>query len=123
MNIRIIPYKLIFHKPAGTSRGILTAKESWYFILSQKEKPDIYGIGECSLLPGLSPELHHNIYEIFRRLESDPEAWLENTSLTSSFPAIRFALETAYLDWQNEGKRILSLGHSQTGKKQFPLMG
>ncbi|MEJ5302041.1 MAG: o-succinylbenzoate synthase [Bacteroidales bacterium] len=123
MNIRIIPYKLIFHKPAGTSRGILTAKESWYFILSQKEKPDIYGIGECSLLPGLSPELHHNIYEIFRRLESDPEAWLENTSLTSSFPAIRFALETAYLDWQNEGKRILFPGPFTNGQKAIPING
>lgn len=45
---------LQFKRPAGTSRGILTTKHSWLIHLKHGNKK---GIGECSIIPGLSPTL------------------------------------------------------------------
>lgn len=50
------PYKLIFKTPGGTSRGVLTEKTSWFITLRDESQPGITGIGECSVLPGLSPD-------------------------------------------------------------------
>lgn len=50
------PYKLIFKTPGGTSRGVLTEKTSWFITSRDESQPGIRGIGECSVLPGLSPD-------------------------------------------------------------------
>ena len=42
---------LDFKRPGGTSRGILTQKETWFLVLKEKAE---YGIGECGLFRGLS---------------------------------------------------------------------
>lgn len=42
---------LIFKRPAGTSRGILTKKPTWFVALHHLR---LKGIGEVSLIPGLS---------------------------------------------------------------------
>lgn len=100
-------YDLEFIRPAGTSRGVLTTKPSW-FIFVIDTKSGITGIGECSIIPGLS---YDNISEIENTLSktcqniNDIDSLLE-TEL-KDFPAIRFGLETALLDIQNGGKRIL----------------
>ncbi|MFV0566862.1 MAG: o-succinylbenzoate synthase, partial [Flavobacteriaceae bacterium] len=44
-------YILNFKQPAGTSRGVLKTKETWFLVLSEKGKT---GIGECGLFRGLS---------------------------------------------------------------------
>ena len=44
---------LKFKTPGGTSRGILNDKESWFIVIVDGEN---YGIGECSLIAGLSPD-------------------------------------------------------------------
>lgn len=44
-------YTLNFKRPSGTSRGVMTTKET-YFI--QIEKDGKIGIGECGILRGLS---------------------------------------------------------------------
>ncbi len=123
MNIRIIHHKLVFRKPVGTSRGVLTDKDSWYLILSTPENPNIRGIGECSLLPGLSPELNSDFVDLLRQIETQPDLWLTDHSLTASYPAIRFALETAYLDWKNGGQRILFPNPFTQGQSGIPING
>ena len=42
---------LLFKQASGTSRGVLTEKETWFLILEQNGQK---GIGECGLLRGLS---------------------------------------------------------------------
>ncbi|MCB0457804.1 MAG: o-succinylbenzoate synthase, partial [Flavobacteriaceae bacterium] len=44
-------YILHFKQPSGTSRGILTTKETWFLMLKYHEN---WGIGECGMLRGLS---------------------------------------------------------------------
>jgi L-alanine-DL-glutamate epimerase-like enolase superfamily enzyme len=44
-------YMLHFKRPSGTSRGVMTEKETWFIVLEQDGKK---GIGECGILRGLS---------------------------------------------------------------------
>ena len=44
-------YILNFKRPIGTSRGVMTEKETWFLILEEKGK---IGIGECGILRTLS---------------------------------------------------------------------
>lgn len=47
-------HTLQFRRPSGTSRGVLKTKDSW--LVSRWEKTQLIGIGECSIIEGLSPE-------------------------------------------------------------------
>ncbi|MGC8865720.1 MAG: o-succinylbenzoate synthase [Bacteroidales bacterium] len=123
MKISVIHHILHFHQPAGTSRGVLTKKDSWFLLLTHPDQPDIIGIGECSVLPGLSPELNTNIGSILNEIENQPDVWLSNPGLSAAFPALRFALETAWLDWQTGGKRLLFPSPFTEGKQAIPING
>lgn len=46
-------YTLDFIRPGGTSRGVLTTKDTWFLLL---EDGDAWGIGECGLFRGLSAD-------------------------------------------------------------------
>ena len=54
IRIGIKKHKLHFLSPAGTSRGILQTKPSWFITMIDTEKPLRVGYGECSIIPGLS---------------------------------------------------------------------
>ena len=45
-----------FKRPSGTSRGVLTEKHAWFLFLSDTGNPAVIGTGECSVIPGLSPD-------------------------------------------------------------------
>jgi o-succinylbenzoate synthase len=118
------PYKLIFKTPGGTSRGVLTEKPSWFISVWDEHQPEIRGTGECSVLPRLSPddrpgiekklqEVCDNIDHLKNSFHSDLEQW----------PAIRFALETALLDLQTGGKKILFPGPFPAGSAGIPING
>ena len=55
-DIRIVERTLQFKQPAGTSRGVLLEKPSFFVVAQDNEEDGRMGIGECSLIPGLSPE-------------------------------------------------------------------
>ena len=55
MNYTLQFLPLTFKIPAGTSRGFLNEKPSWILTL---EKNGIKGVGEISVIEGLSPEFH-----------------------------------------------------------------
>ena len=46
-------HELSFNFPAGTSRGVLTTKKLWLVTVCVDGKQ---GIGECSIIEGLSPD-------------------------------------------------------------------
>lgn len=51
-----IKYTLRFRRPAGTSRGTLRTKDSWIVRIYDDQDPLHFGLGEVSLIPGLSPD-------------------------------------------------------------------
>ena len=108
-------YILRFKFEAGTSRGILKEKTSYYIFIS--DEAGCTGIGECSLLPGLSPDDHPGFENQIERLctvvqPTDLQA-LEYLSafldlnIGYQWPAIRMGFETALLDYLNGGDRII----------------
>ena len=53
-SIQIIPYKLRFKQPAGTSRGVYQEHQIWYVLFLDEADDAHYGIGECAPLHDLS---------------------------------------------------------------------
>ncbi len=119
-----IPYKLLFRQPAGTSRGVLHAKESWFIYIENQDRDDIFGIGECSLIEGLSPDPRENFEQELHTLcdnINEHESWTKKRG--NLYPAIRFGLETALLDLINGGRRVFGQNEFTAGRKGIPING
>ena len=95
-------YLLNFKQPAGTSRGVLRTKESFFLRIEDPTTPFAVGLGEVGVLRGLSVD---DVPELESRL-----AWTaENIHLglevlyarNSAFPSIQFALEQAFSHLQH----------------------
>ncbi|AWK06001.1 o-succinylbenzoate synthase [Flavobacterium crocinum] len=105
MNASYHKYLLQFKRPSGTSRGIMTEKETWFIILEENGKK---GIGECGILRGLSVD-DRDDYEEKLKWACDNihlgekalwEALLE-------FPSIQFGIEMAFLSLKSENPYLL----------------
>lgn len=93
-------YTLIFKTPGGTSRGVLTEKETYFLTLYHQNKK---GIGECALFRGLSFDDVSNYEEKLRWLcKNINEDLLFLKSELENFPSIWIGLEQALLNLQNE---------------------
>lgn len=51
MKATYFKHQLQFKRPSGTSRGVLTYKETWFIQLENNKQQ---GIGECGMFKGLS---------------------------------------------------------------------
>lgn len=87
-------YILEFKRPSGTSRGVMTTKETWFIKLEDDGK---IGIGECGILRGLSiddtPEYETKLQWVCKNIHLGLEA-LRNE--LEEQPSIQFGLETAF---------------------------
>lgn len=90
-------YVLDFKTPSGTSRGILKTKESWFLILTENEQ---FGIGECSLLSGLSYDDRPEYEDQLERLCTAINTQKQLPNLVE-WPSIRFGYEMALLSLQS----------------------
>ena len=88
-------YILDFKRPSGTSRGVLTKKETWFIILEENGKK---GIGECGILRGLSiddrPDYEKKLQYTCSNIHLGLSKLLEELV---EFPSIQFGLEQAFL--------------------------
>ncbi|WP_395073700.1 o-succinylbenzoate synthase [Flavobacterium sp.] len=114
-------YILDFKKPSGTSRGVLTQKETWFLILENNGKK---GIGECGILRGLSVD-DRDDYE-------DKLKWVSANILLGEnaiwealieFPSIQFGVETAFQSLKSETPFLLFPSHFTSGQKSIPING
>lgn len=114
-------HKRVFHfkRPSGTSRGILTKKYAWFIEVWEESNPEVVGTGECSIIPGLSPDFidfdqyEAKVAETCSNLDSDLTDW----------PSIKFGVETALLDLKNGGKGVIFKNDFTTGKRFIPING
>jgi len=86
---------LNFKRPSGTSRGVLTQKETWFIVLQDKNKK---GVGECGILRGLSiddrPDYEQKLKWACNNIGLGLEILLKELK---EFPSIQFGLEQAFL--------------------------
>lgn len=87
----ILSYTLYFHRPAGTSRGILFKKPS-YFLKATLENGQVYW-GECGLLPGLSIDARSGYQE--KLIETANKLVTKDIDFSDlrEWPSIRFGVE------------------------------
>ena len=99
---------LYFAEPGGTSRGTLLEKPSWIIKVWDTKNPAIYGLGEISIIPGLSPD-DLSVLEIKIQKACNEINYLNinERNYWKGFPAVRFGFETALMDLQLGGKCVL----------------
>lgn len=121
MKARIKKYTLEFKTPGGTSRGVLTHKDTWFLYLEHNER---WGIGECNMFRGLSADDRPDY-------ESKLEWLIENILLEPSvlhgalqgFPSIQFGLEQAFLALEASRPMELFPSSFTEGKRSIAING
>ncbi len=115
---------LHFKAPAGTSRGVLRKKTSYYLVVWDSDAPHIKGIGECSTIKGLSIDPWDS-YEQTLDTVCRNIVYYDNLlqHQLDDYPSIKFGLETAMLDLQKGGNRILFPSQFSNGAQGIPING
>lgn len=109
----------VFKRPSGTSRGILTEKHAWFLEVWNEDEPEIKGKGECSIIPGLSPD-----FESIRQYEAKLKELQKHPTLDlTDWPSIKFGMECAILDLKNGGNRIYFDNAFTRGERKLPING
>lgn len=112
---------LNFKRPSGTSRGVLTTKETWYIIIEKEGKK---GIGECGILRGLSiddrPDYEEKLQWLCAHIEDDINSLFTELK---EFPSILFGLEMALQSLDSKDPFVLFPSHFTEGKAGIPING
>ncbi len=120
---RIVPYRLKFKRPAGTSRGVLHVKDTWFLVV---EKDGRRGIGEIAMFRGLSaedgPAFERNLKELEQTVVLLPyEALREHFE---DYSSILFGIEQAALSLAAEDDPMLLFPSDFTaGRARIPING
>lgn len=121
MKAAYLKYILDFKRPSGTSRGVLTKKETWYLKL---EKGARMGYGECGILRGLSiddrPDYEEKLKWLCQNSTLKPNEILEELK---EFPSIQFGYETALQSLQSKDPFELFSSDFTKGKKGIVING
>ena len=114
-------YILNFKRPSGTSRGILTEKETWFLVLEENGKK---GIGECGILRTLSiddrPDYEEKLKWVCKNIHlGKDKLWDE----LIEFPSIQFGVEMAFLSLASKTPFELFPSEFTQGKKAMEING
>lgn len=121
MRLAILPYLLKFHKPAGTSRGILTEKPTYLLKLWDERNPEVFGLGEAAVFPGLSPEADYR-YE-YKLLELLANIAIGKATDLSKHSSIQFGIEQAFRDFASGGKGLYFPSTFTEGRQEITING
>lgn len=121
MKATYLKYSLQFKTPSGTSRGILTEKETWFIIL---EKDGKKGIGECGILRTLSvddrPDYEEKLQWVCKNIHlGESQLW----EALIEFPSIQFGVEMAFKSLQAEHPFVLFPSDFTKQKQAIPING
>jgi len=121
MKAKYSKYILDFKRPSGTSRGVLTQKETWFIIL---EKDNKKGIGECGILRSLSiddrPDYEEKLKWACENIHLGEEALWD---ALVEFPSIQFGVEMAFQSLQSDSPYLLFPSEFTEGIKNIPING
>ena len=114
-------YVLDFKRASGTSRGVLTQKETWFLIL---EKDGKKCIGECGILRGLSiddrPDYEAKLQWVCQNIHLGKQKLYDSLI---EFPSIQFGVEMAFLSLEKENPLELFPSDFTSNKKSIPING
>ena len=116
----------LFKHPSGTSRGVLTEKHAWF--LSLQDSNGFTGIGECSIIPGLSPDFidfvsyESKVDEVCQNINY----FVDNQVELRLFPSVLFGVEQALLALNAKRKNTEGIFYNTPftrGEKGMPING
>jgi o-succinylbenzoate synthase len=114
-------YNLNFKQPSGTSRGVLTQKETWFIVIESENKK---GVGECGILRGLSiddrPDYEQKLQWTCQNIHLGKDKLWESLI---EFPSIQFGVEMAFQSLISENPFLLFPSDFTEGKKSIPING
>ncbi|MGI9527705.1 MAG: o-succinylbenzoate synthase [Weeksellaceae bacterium] len=113
-------YKLNFKRPGGTSRGVLTQKETYFLTIKEDKKE---GIGECNLFKNLSaddvPHYELVLTDFCEKInQGEPIEWKD----WREFPSIQFGYEQALLSLQSKNQVLIPSAFTE-GKEGIQING
>ena len=121
MRLAICPYMLRFRQPAGTSRGVLRQKPTYLLKLYDEHHPEIYGLGEAAVFPGLSPEADSR-YE-YKLIELLANIAIGRPTDLSRHSSIQFGLEQALRDFASGGRHLYFPSPFIKGESEIEING
>jgi O-succinylbenzoate synthase len=105
MKASYLKYTLRFKRPGGTSRGVLTEKDTFFILLEDQEG---WGIGEAGLFRGLSaddlPDYEDRLSRACRDLESGHPGIFDTYR---DYPSIVFGMEQALKSFHSPDPFVL----------------
>ena len=112
---------LKFKRPGGTSRGILTEKETWFIIVEENGKK---GVGECGILRGLSIDdragYEEKLQWVCNHIQLGKKAlW----NALEAWPSIQFGVEQALMSLESEDPFLLFPSEFTSGTASIPING
>jgi o-succinylbenzoate synthase len=114
-------YVLKFKHPGGTSRGVLSEKETWFLFLNDGNKT---GVGECGLFRGLSvddrPDYEKQLKDLCERINYNETVPVK---LFESFPSIQSGYEMALLSLKSKDPFNLFPSLFTVSQDKIPING
>lgn len=121
LKAKYFKHTLNFKRPSGTSRGVMTTKETWFIIIEDQGKR---GVGECGILRGLSiddrPEYEAKLQWVCNHIQFGLEHLLNELT---EYPSIQFGLEMAFKSLESQGEYILFPSAFTKGFEHIPING
>ena len=115
---------LNFKVPSGTSRGVLTQKDSWIISIWDDKKPHIIGLGEASIIKTLSPDWSVNFEDKVNWVCEHITGFITlDLHALNQFPSIQLAIETAVLDFRNGGFKKPFVSNFTENQVPIPING
>lgn len=114
-------YFLKFRRPSGTSRGVLTQKETWFLVIEHNGKK---GIGECGLLRGLSADDRPDYEKQLQRTCANIQLGKDHLwEALEAFPSIQFGVEMAFRSLEAKTPFLLFPSRFTDGTAAIPING
>src|SRR5690606_13830632 len=112
---------LEFKRPSGTSRGVMTHKETFFIILERDKK---LGVGECGILRGLSvddvPDYEDTLKWTCENIGLGKDRLWE---ILMSYPSIQFGVEQAFLSLNSIAPFLLYPSEFTQNKSSIAING
>lgn len=119
LDVRWVRFEMKFKKPAKTSRNTLYTKPSWLIQIRNSE--GAIGWGECSIIPGLSPDSPERIEAELRVIKELRQ--IDLSRIPMELPALKFALEMATTDLATPGRFNVYGGDFANGDRDLGING
>ena len=121
MKATFFKHTLQFKQASGTSRGVLTYKDTWFI---QLENNAFKGIGECGMFKGLSIDHRDDFEETLRWACQNIHLGLDALlGQLVAFPSIQFGLEMAFRSLNQRSPFELFPSEFTKGQDSIPING